>query len=788
MSYRNVRNEKGISEKRSVFGSAKGFSDVLCTAQSTDFGGGCFFGEFADVPENGCRLSLNMAPCGTALETRGDHTLMDVSRAKRYVPLHDLLYGLRAARISTVGNSSVSDVYGADGAHAGFAVTCNFFAAEGGTYTAPGVFISATLASGRYLFRLCLGEGACPHLKIYEGSDTVYFDGKPDVLADSAGARYVQAEFETAKYIRIELTYEKGSAETQTHTFARAMIVDTGAAVALGMAQETANAVLFGGESTFYTVELAIPEGRNDAEFFADGVYAFKKGSCFYTGKAGGEYFLESSALPAEGRCALFRRGGGFTVICENGQTLTTDDEVPCLGAVESEVYVPLHYRLYDSGGETENTKQEELNMFSEYFFVQMLPGTGNTCILPEELAVDGDFCEAYGPSDMSLLPEGSVTLSAGEEGGGTLTENSTHYGIIVKLRLRGESGVGAEIAKCRELLFAPAGSEIFPAKDGGHGVILYGGAEEKLFAAAALTGEMYAPREKLLLAQNTEKITSVLRYSENFLVFSPHYIRKMILSESEEGIFSCTMENFKYDMGCDIPGSAVCADDKIIYANSRAGVFYINRFGFTEKDMSRHVSANIETGENGLLVCPEAELEAAEAAVCGGKYFLRVGDFFYVWDFAHAVPSASTAKAEEERKLRWFMYSGLPCRKILGADGEMLYFLTEEHELAGVSSATSLSSSAESYFRSREYALAPFSAATVWKLSLSLAAKENCTVRLYFDGEEGSTKYTLTPEAEQSTLCIVRPEARKCRRFAFSVHSFGGMRLDGTQVEWLEG
>ena len=98
----------------------------------------------------------------------------------------------------------------------------------------------------------------------------------------------------------------------------------------------------------------------------------------------------------------------------------------------------------------------------------------------------------------------------------------------------------------------------------------------------------------------------------------------------------------------------------------------------------------------------------------------------------------------------------------------------------------TTVYSETESYFRSGSYCLSRFGGASVWKLSLSLVAKEPCTVRLYFDGEEGNSKYTLTPEAEESTLCIIRPEARECRKFAFSLHSFGAVRLYGVKIEYL--
>jgi len=161
------------------------------------------------------------------------------------------------------------------------------------------------------------------------------------------------------------------------------------------------------------------------------------------------------------------------------------------------------------------------------------------------------------------------------------------------------------------------------------------------------------------------------------------------------------------------------------------------------------------------------------------------VGEYFYVWDFAYAVPTGNE-KASEERKLRWFMYSGVPCRKILGADSENIYFLTHEGYFANLSRGTSIESGAESYFRSRSYSLSPFGGASIYKLSLLLSSKEACTVRLYFDGEEGNAKYTIFSSAENSAVFTVRPEERKCRRFAFSVHSFGGMRLEGAKVEYF--
>jgi hypothetical protein len=779
LSYNGVRNINGISEKRSRFGSSA-FSDITKIIFAEDFSGGNFFSEFAKAPDNGCALSLNMDMNGNALETRNDHVEMNISKALHRIPLNDLLWGIRASELYPMGNAEVKK------SEEGFSITCNFFANPGEEYRTPGFYITKELNAGKYLFRLYLAEEICPKIKIYESADAVYYDGKPQLMHDTSGAKYIQAEFTAESIVRIEIYYEKEAAESEVHEILRPMLLDIGAACELGADENNAKSSFFEGKSTILEREVDLPEGESEAEAFSGSRYIFKRGEgLFSVNVKSGECFLEYPATAQYGACAIYRYGDGFIAVFKNGDVITTSDFSPGDGAKKGEIYTPMYYCLYDPEGEVPYKQIEKLNLFNEYFYVKLLLGGAESCRLPEGVFVDGDFCEAYDPKNMRRLAEGDVTLKINESGEATLYDNSSCYGAIVKLRLSGKGREAEKIKKCRELLFNPLGSEVFPAASGeGHNVVLYGGENGAEFAVCALKENMYSTEEEIFLAKNTEKVTSVLRYSENFLVFSPHYIRKMVVSENE-GAFSAELQNFKYDIGCDIPGSAVCADDKIIYANSRAGIFCIDRFGFTQKDMSRHVSSNIEAGENGFLSCSEAELAGAEAAVCAGKYFLRVGDHFYIWDFAYAAPTG-TEKASEERKLRWIMYSGVPCRKMLGADSEKIYFLTEEGMLASISRGTSLSSSAESYFRSGNYSLEPFGDAAVWKLSLSLAAKEPCTVRLYFDGEEGNAKYTVAPNGEENTLCIVRPEARKCRRFAFSLHSFGAVRLEGFKIEYL--
>lgn len=531
-----------------------------------------------------------------------------------------------------------------------------------------------------------------------------------------------------------------------------------------------------------------VPKGDVDADCFDDGKYVFKKGAClFMYDAARGQCYKERDDLPEGVHCVIYHIYGYFAAIHEDGSVFLVSDDFSH-ETKKTNIHVPLLYTLYAD----RQTEWNPLNMLTEYFRIHTVLGSGNSCELPSSLFVDGDFYEVR-DANGNLLGSNVISFTAHEDGGATIYSQITTSNLYITLRLKhDETGTFTTydvIQRFRELFFYPLGAVNFPSNTNDmRNLLLYGGENEKKFTVFCLTELIFVREKNMTTFENVEKITSVLRYSDDYLLFSPHYIRKMTLTEDADAEvrFSVAVENFKYDVGCDMPKSAVCTDDKIIYANSKAGVFYLDRFGFSQRDMSRNVSANVEGGEQGLFACGTEALQNAQAVICGGKYYLYVGDAFYVWNFRHAVPSSSTEKLSESMKMRWTLCSNLSCARIVGADVNEFYFVTEEGELARLSSGTSLDAAdAESFYKSEEYVLSPFGKATVFKLSLSLAAAETCTVRCYFDGEESSAKHVVSPQAGIVATYEIRPEKHKCRKFAFSVSSFGAMRIEGARVEW---
>lgn len=526
--------------------------------------------------------------------------------------------------------------------------------------------------------------------------------------------------------------------------------------------------------------------GEADAFCFDDGKYVFKQGAqLFICDVETAELVCVRNDLPMDEKCVIYHLYGFFAAFCEGGSVYTVSDAAP-FESEASSLYLPIVYKLTVDKQE----KMENINFLTEYCRIYAMVGMGNKCELPKDFLLDPDFYEVETTAGMAL-DNNAISLEVYEDGGATIWGRSLNSNLYITVRLKhDENGIfkqREEIDRAKALFFSNQGSFTFSGTNEGRAnIVCYGGSAEKYLGVFSIDKKFYVPKKDILLHENTERITSVLRYSDDHLVFSPHYIRRMILSEDEnaEKRFSVNMENFKYDVGCDIPQSAVCADDKIIYANSAAGVFYVDRFGFSQRDMSRNVSANIERGTYGLFEFGKAELENAQAVICAGKYYLYVGGIFYIWDFLCGVPSSGTEKISESRKMYWTLASGISCKKILGSDINKFYFITENDEICVFGEDTD-AENVESFFKSESASVSHFGKACVFKLSLAAYCAQDATVRCYFDGKESSAKYTLAPSKEQTTIYEILPEKRSCKSFAFSISSNGKMRIEGAEVKW---
>ena len=86
-----------------------------------------------------------------------------------------------------------------------------------------------------------------------------------------------------------------------------------------------------------------------------------------------------------------------------------------------------------------------------------------------------------------------------------------------------------------------------------------YGGEDGKkltAFLPDSFHGFGYLSEKNIVQKEYYETVSSVIEYSDGYLVFSAGSVKKLALSEDENGGLIFTIRPFKNDFGSDMPGS----------------------------------------------------------------------------------------------------------------------------------------------------------------------------------------------------------------------------------------
>lgn len=800
MSYERAKGERGFSKKREKLYSQK--SGVL-SIEEESFGGSVFGNFIPKSNKSYSSLVMNMQNEGTSLCTRNKTEKLNFTKTlEAPVMLTNFLHACRAENLGVLqGDVLISDIYSDSGEYDGALLECVFHDPEEPLYDPylgmdPLISFSSKFAVDNYILRIFSEEGLFPSVTVSRSNIQTIYNGKPEVKTNSSGKKYADAEFSvsnnTSDY-NILFSFEKPSEDIYNASFKfRIMLLSKTEISAAGVENSKINDVDFSSEKGSVNVAVTIPDGENCSECFYDGKYVFTRGKnlvVFDTDKEITEVKcsdipnLKSKTIHIEDR---------FLTLFENGELYTFSDDVSNKEIWKSGIYIPTLYSV-TNGTNGKATAVEQMNILTEYFYIRLGSSSIGTYELPKNLFVDGDYIKAYDPKTNKELENSNVNLSVEpySDGGGKIQTNAQMLGLLVRLRLKkDETGFFTDfdtVERYRKIFFSSFGNTPFPsAISGEDNLICFGGDNEKDIGVFRINEKMYIKPCDALIVENNEKVTSVVKYTDEYLVFSPHYIRKLMLSENggEENRFSYSFENFKYDVGCDSPKSVALADDRIIYLNSVMGIFCIDRFGFSQRDMSRKVSLNIEPGEYGLFSHSDTELQNAEAVFCDNKYFLRVGDDFYVWDFMYSAPKLSGGTEESEREMKWFLFSDMECKNIFGKIGKTFFFEDKSGGISCYNSGISLLSEVETVYKSREYSFSDFDGALVVKLSVFADINDKCTVKFFFDGDISPCEYGIFKNG--SAVYALKPEKKRCGKFSFSVSSNSAFRLCGYKIEYI--
>lgn len=417
---------------------------------------------------------------------------------------------------------------------------------------------------------------------------------------------------------------------------------------------------------------------------------------------------------------SAFTSGGSFY---ECGDSLFVTDGETVLDVTgvcrEQTPTVPLVAVDCDSAGLNFTAGQAE-NLLTDEVDVRFSSSDGLSRTVPrtlsveEVLSVKGRYGE-LAPSSYSVnILDGTATVTLAVATGDELT---------VRVRLS-----SSHLASRTGAMRAIASSGVLYRDGESH---LIGRYSKKVYRFNILGGAYISADFETL--GTGEEITALLPYEDGWFVFSAGSVKRLS-TESD----NMRISSFQSDFGCDMPYSAVSDKDKIIFCNSVRGVYYIDRYDVTEKDVSRRVSAavcdEIDSGAEGIYT--------ACAAVADGKYHLLIGDKLLTLDLTKKRPSSSSQSEDEERRLVWNVTVGTGASALVGAGGGRLWMIGED----GVKYVTGGTDGATLHgkYVSPRLSADDFSRKSLCELRVSASVSGTARIGIYCDGNPAPYEYTI--------------------------------------------
>ncbi len=483
----------------------------------------------------------------------------------------------------------------------------------------------------------------------------------------------------------------------------------------------------------------------------SDGLWLFRKGNTLYAFQNGELSVVGAAGQFTSDKTAIYHAGDRFYIL--DGDAIYMVDRE--LNLTQPEQYIPTCYTDVSDDG-TVKTEAEKPNLFCRYIeivlAVESVPMPSRT--LPSDIAYDPTYIRIWDASGTEL---GDSQFNF--ENGEIYFFGFYSQKFVVRLKLIESEDMSklsyTSLCKKREILVCPKRILSLPE---GRGFLYYGGesgAQIIMLKPNPEYGFEYLSENNIIRKDYGQTISSVIEYSDGYLVFSAETIKKMAVSEDESGTPVFEFESFKSDFGSDMPGSVCGFDDKIIFANSQGGVFYINKFGIEERDVSRHISSVIEQGEKGFFSHTSAEYDAAAAVCAFGKYMLTVGNITYIWDYTARLPSATQSR-EDENKMVWTLNDVVTPSTYLLQIMRKLYFIDQTTgDIRCLPGGVSGLDTIASRVTTAESDLGTNGKKTILSLDVRYRAAGAVTLKLFFDGTLSCFEYYLPATDGLQTLTL---------------------------------
>ncbi len=464
-------------------------------------------------------------------------------------------------------------------------------------------------------------------------------------------------------------------------------------------------------------------------------------------------------------------------------------------GITEASPKIPVLYNDVDADGTALGSPDEAINIFTDEVAFRYKTTAKTYFNTPWNVAVDGSSIRVKNPSG-AFLSTSDYTVTTSNTGYRvTLNTAATTGGYTLYCRLvAGSKSFSLYTLNAARAVFCNMNPYLIEnISETSYDTVLcgYGVPSEPrtIYFYKLNTSALYLPCDGMTSKNLPYKISGILPYYGGYLALTEYAVYRLDISAGgTAGESKATL--LKSDFGCDMPGSAVAFDDKIIFGNSKRGIFCFDRYGIGERDTNRKISENIEWGDYGFFSCTETERKTAKADFCGGLYVLAVGAKTYIWNyFAHA-PSATSDSEKNEKAHIWYLRTDMSAREILCSAGDAINYIPAVGSIPMIASMRHDSESASSnlYSSITTDLSASGKEKVVTGIRIYARSAGSFTLSLRYDGVSSPDVYTAENTGGYGTIknYLIRPFRRRFNYFSIEISSENPIVIDRVMIDYI--
>lgn len=286
------------------------------------------------------------------------------------------------------------------------------------------------------------------------------------------------------------------------------------------------------------------------------------------------------------------------------------------------------------------------------------------------------------------------------------------------------------------------------------------------------------------IFGDGCENVTSAIRMYGSLIVFTEKSVYRMTCNLTSGDVYYAVKE-LSCEAGCDCPGTVQLIDNRVVFANSKKGVFIVDSADDSGEHNIKPISGNILSGDGfGLLDNDINLIRNACSIDFGRRYMLLAGDRAYIWDYNKTSFAEYNNYSKAQERLCWYIYDGIYGDMLYEESGRLISLCRETGDFYEFCDEGNVSQT-EFCIRSHDENFgSDFSQKLVTEIEITAAAEAAKDVKLvlYADGERYYERNLLFADGKETLHKILLP-SKKLYRFSYELCGKGNISLKAARL-----